>query len=105
MGNGLFWSTLTVVTLEAVPPAVRAQTSGATESLALAAPGVGYLIGGGLSELLSPAQVYLLAGGLGLCVVLSLGLALSRPARSRAATGSRRPAVTAVTSVPQGGVT
>ncbi len=80
MGNGLFWASLTVVTLEAVPPAVRTQTAGVTESLAMAAPGIGYLIGGGLSEVLTPAQVYLLAGSLGLGVVACLGLALWRPA-------------------------
>lgn len=81
IGNGMFWATLTVVTLEAVPPAMRAQTSGLVESLALATPGVGYLLGGGLSELLSPAQVYTLAGALGGAVVLALGLALWRPVR------------------------
>lgn len=81
IGNGMFWATLTVVTLEAVPPAMRAQTSGLVESLALATPGIGYLLGGGLSEVLSPAQVYVLAGALGGAVVLALGLALWRPAR------------------------
>lgn len=81
IGNGMFWATLTVVTLEAVPPAMRAQTSGLVESLMLATPGIGYLLGGGLSEVLSPAQVYLLAGALGGGVVLALGLALWRPVR------------------------
>lgn len=84
IGNGMFWATLTVVTLEAVPPAMRAQASGLVESLALATPGIGYLLGGGLSEVLSPAQVYLLAGALGGAVVLTLGLALWRPVSRRA---------------------
>ncbi|MBJ7520833.1 MAG: MFS transporter [Solirubrobacteraceae bacterium] len=80
MGNGMFWGALNVVTLEAVPPAMRARTSGVVESLALATPGIGYLLGGGLSEVLSPASVYLLAGGLGAAVVLALGVSRSRPA-------------------------
>ncbi|MGK2936583.1 MAG: MFS transporter [Solirubrobacteraceae bacterium] len=79
MGNGMFWGALNVVTLEAVPPAMRARTSGVVESLALATPGVGYLLGGGLSEVLSPAAVYLLAGGLGAAVVLALGVSRCRP--------------------------
>lgn len=80
MGNGMFWGALNVVTLEAVPPAMRARTSGVVESLALATPGIGYLLGGGLSEVLSPASVYLLAGGLGAAVVLALGVSRWRPA-------------------------
>jgi hypothetical protein len=95
IGNGMFWATLTVVTLEAVPPAMRAQTSGLVESLALATPGIGYLLGGGLSEVLSPAEVYLLAGALGGAVVLALGLALWRPARRLTVTA---PAFTAIPS-------
>lgn len=103
-GNGMFWGALNIVTLEAVPPSLRAQTSGLTESLALATPGVGYLLGGGLSEVLSPAQVYVLAGGLGACVVVTLALASWRPARHLASVGPAfaRP-VASLPSSTQGG--
>lgn len=80
MGNGIFWGALTVVTLEAVPPSVRTRTSGAIESIALAAPGLGYLLGGGLSEFISPAQVYVFSGVAGGCVVAALAVALRWPA-------------------------
>lgn len=78
-GNGIFWGALTVVTLEAVPAAVRTRTSGAIESIALAAPGIGYVLSGGLSELLTPAQVYLVSGAAGGCIVAALAIALRWP--------------------------
>lgn len=103
IGNGMFWGALNVVTLEAVPPAMRARTSGVVESLALATPGIGYLLGGGLSEVLSPTQVFLAAGILGGCVVLALGLALWQPARRLAAARAIfTPTVPGVPSTPQG---
>lgn len=97
MGNGMFWGAFNVITLEAVPPAMRTRTSGVVESLALATPGLGYLLGGGLSELLSPAQVYLIAGAAGGAVVLALGLVAWRPARVT------RPAPVLVPSPSRGG--
>lgn len=104
VGNGMFWGALNVVTLEAVPPAMRARTSGVVESLALATPGIGYLLGGGLSEVLSPGQVFLAAGVLGGCVVLVLGLALWQPARRMAAARSMLATTVppAVPASPQG---
>lgn len=97
IGNGMFWGAFNVITLEAVPPAMRTRTSGVVESLALATPGIGYLLGGGLSELLSPAQVYLIAGATGGAVVLALGLVAWRPARVA------RPATVLVPSPSRGG--
>ncbi len=96
MGNGMFWGAFTVVTMEAVSPAVRTRASGVVESVALAAPGVGYLLGGVLGEVLTPAQVYLLAGVAGLSVVAALGLAIG-PAR-RASVPALKPAMSGATS-------
>lgn len=97
MGNGMFWGAFTVVTMEAVPPAIRTRVSGVVESVALAAPGVGYLLGGVLGEVISPAQVYLLAGAAGLSVVAALGVAIGGPAR-RVSVPALKPAMSGATS-------
>lgn len=102
MGNGMFWATITVVTLEAVPPSVRAQTSGVTESLAMATPGIGYIVGGVLSEVVSPAQVYLLAGTLGVSVVAALTVGLARPWQHLASARTALPTVTPLPSTTDG---
>lgn len=101
IGNGMFWGAFTVVTMEAVSPAIRTRASGVVESIALAAPGVGYLLGGVLGEVLAPAQVYLLAGAAGLSIVTALGLATG-PAR-RVPVPVLRPALRGATPTSPGG--
>lgn len=78
LGNGIQWVSVVTLLQEATPPDFQARISGLLESVAAAAPAVGYLVGGALTALLSPSAAYLTAG-IGVLVLVALG-ALRGPA-------------------------
>jgi MFS family permease len=61
-GNGVQWVSVLTTIQEAVPDALQARVVGLMESLAAAAPGVGFLLGGLLTTAWSPRLAYLAAG-------------------------------------------
>ena len=62
VGNGVQWISVVTAVQEAIDESMQARVIGLLESLAAAAPGLGYLVGGTLTSLWSPRAAYLLAG-------------------------------------------
>jgi predicted MFS family arabinose efflux permease len=69
-GNGVQWVSVMTALQEATPPDYQARVVGLLESALAAMPGVGYLIGGGLTALGSPRTAYAVAGAGTLVLVL-----------------------------------
>jgi MFS family permease len=85
-GNGVQWVSVVTALQEATPTTLQARVIGLLESLGAAMPGVGFLIGGVLTELASPRTAFAVAGA-GLLVLVAIGLAVAAftaPARRRA---------------------
>jgi MFS family permease len=61
-GNGVQWVSVLTTIQEAVTDALQARVVGLMESMAAAAPGVGFLLGGLLTTAWSPRLAYLVAG-------------------------------------------
>ena len=61
-GNGVQWVSVLTTIQEAVTEALQARVVGLMESMAAAAPGVGFLLGGVLTTAWSPRLAYLVAG-------------------------------------------
>jgi predicted MFS family arabinose efflux permease len=61
-GNGVQWVAVLTAVQESLPDALQARVVGLMESVAAAAPGVGFLIGGVLTAIWSPRLAYLVAG-------------------------------------------
>jgi MFS family permease len=74
-GNGIQWVSVLTAIQEAVGDALQARVVGLMESIAAAAPGAGFIIGGGLAALWSPRIAYLVAG---IGVVAVAGLMVRR---------------------------
>jgi MFS family permease len=62
IGNGTQWASVETALHRLVDEAFRARTTAVLEALASIAPGVGILLGGTLTALLSPRAAYLVAG-------------------------------------------
>jgi MFS family permease len=93
VGNGTQWASVETMLHQLVDEAFRVRTAAVLEALAAIAPGLGIVLGGALTALLSPRAAYLLAGlGLvGLIVVArvkrwSVGVSFATPATRRLAT-------------------
>jgi MFS family permease len=87
-GNGVQWVSVMTALQEATPPGYQARVVGLLESSLAAMPGVGYLIGGGLTALGSPRTAYAVAGAGTLVLVLVAmvvlrQMRLDRPRRRR----------------------
>jgi MFS family permease len=87
-GNGIQWVSVMTALQEATPPEYQARVVGLLESSLAAMPGIGYLIGGGLTALGSPRTAYAVAGAGTLVLVLAAMVALrhmrlGRPRRRR----------------------
>ena len=80
-GNGVQYVSVVTAIQERTPAALQARVSGLFESIGAAMPGVGFLLGGILTELASPRLAFAVAGG-GLLLLLTLGWV---PARRLAA--------------------
>ena len=75
-GNGVQWVSVMTALQEATPQQYQARVVGLLESSLAAMPGVGYLIGGGLTALGSPRTAYAVAGIGTLVLVLVAMVAL-----------------------------
>lgn len=71
-GNGVQYVSVVTAIQERTPPALQARISGLFESIGAAMPGIGFLLGGLLTEIASPRLAFAVAGG-GLLVLLALG--------------------------------
>jgi hypothetical protein len=69
VGNGTQWASVETAVHKLVDEAFRVRTAAALEALATLAPGLGIVLGGGLTALFSPRAAYL-AAGLGLALLL-----------------------------------
>lgn len=76
IGNGIQWVSVMTALQEATPPEYQARVVGLLESSLAAMPGIGYLIGGGLTAIGSPRTAYAVAGGGTLVLVLAATVAL-----------------------------
>ena len=74
-GNGIQWVAVMTALQAATPKDLQARVVGLLESLAAAVPGLGFLIGGTLTTLTSPAAAYGVAGW-GLLIVLAAAFLL-----------------------------
>lgn len=86
-GNGVQYVSVVTAIQERTPVALQARISGLFESVGAAMPGIGFLLGGLLTELASPRLAFAVAGG-GLLVLLALGWL---PARRLAGSGAPAP--------------
>jgi MFS family permease len=81
-GNGIQWVAVLTTVQEALPDALQARVVGLLESVAAAAPGIGFLMGGLLTAIWSPRLAYLVAG-LGVIVVaVVMARRIAAPARA-----------------------
>lgn len=86
-GNGVQWVAVVTALQAATPAAYQARISGLLESVAAAAPGIGFVLGGVLTAAASPRLAYAVAGA-AVLVLVALGAALYAHPRAR----SSRPA-------------
>lgn len=82
-GNGVQWVSVVTTLQERTPAELQARVVGLFESIAAAMPGVGFVLGGALTELGSPRMAFAVAGG-GLLVLLAVAWI---PARRMVAAG------------------
>jgi predicted MFS family arabinose efflux permease len=79
-GNGVQWVSVMTALQEATPADYQARVVGLLESTLAAMPGVGYLIGGGLTALGSPRTAYAAAGA-GTLVLVFVAMVVLRQMR------------------------
>ena len=85
-GNGVQYVAVVTAIQERTPVALQARVSGLFESIGAAMPGIGFVLGGLLTELASPRLAFAVAGG-GLLALLAIGwLPARRLARESTAT-------------------
>jgi MFS family permease len=78
IGNGIEWVTLVTAVQQLTRAEYQARVVALVDSIGKAAPGIGFVLGGGIAALFSPRASYAVAGA-GVVVVLALAaLALSR---------------------------
>lgn len=83
-GNGVQYVSVVTAIQQRTPAVLQARISGLFESIGAAMPGIGFVLGGVLTELSSPRVAFAVAGG-GLLALLALGWV---PARRLAARGA-----------------
>ena len=86
-GNGVQYVSVVTAIQQRTPTALQARVSGLFESIGAAMPGIGFVLGGLLTELASPRLAFAVAGG-GLLALLALGWV---PARRLAGHGAVAP--------------
>jgi len=79
-GNGAQWVVVITAIQEAVREDMQARVAGFLEAVATGAPGIGFILGGVLTALLSPRVAFLTAG-LGVIVIVLAGAVLWRRRR------------------------
>ena len=86
-GNGVQYVSVVTALQERTPTILQARVSGLLESISAAMPGVGFVLGGVLTEVASPRLAFAVAGG-GLLLLLAVGWV---PARRVARGGTTVP--------------
>jgi MFS family permease len=84
VGNGVQWVAVMTALQEATPPELQARMAGLLESIGAAMPGVGYLLGGVLTQLGSPRTAFAFAG-IGVLLLVA-GALILRPLRQTSTT-------------------
>ncbi len=84
IGNGVQWVAVMTAIQQSTPQEYQARMSGLLESIGAAMPGVGYLLGGVLTQLGSPRTAFAFAG-IGV-LVLVVGALILRPVRQTSTT-------------------
>lgn len=82
-GNGVQWVSVLTAVQEALPETLQARVVGLLESIAAAAPGIGFLVGGVLTAIWSPRLAYLVAAAGVMLVAAAMARRIDPPARSR----------------------
>jgi MFS family permease len=82
IGNGMQWVVVVTAIQEAVRADMQARVAGYFEAVSTAMPGLGFLLGGVLTELLSPRAAFLVAG-IGVGVIVLVGSVVWRLRRGR----------------------
>ncbi len=83
-GNGVQYVSVVTAIQQRTPAALQARVSGLFESIGAAMPGVGFVLGGLLTELASPRLAFAVAGG-GLLALLAVGWLPARRLAGRSA--------------------
>ncbi len=79
LGNGVQWIAVVTLLQEATPDDFQARITGLLESVAAAAPGLGFVLGGVLTSVTSAPTAYLVAGGGLFVLVAALAAGRARP--------------------------
>jgi MFS family permease len=80
IGNGVQWVSVMSAVQELTSSEYQARVVGLLEAIGKAMPGVGFMLGGVIAQLLSPRASFL-AAGLGVVTILTLSVPLLRSAR------------------------
>lgn len=78
IGNGVQWVAVVTALQEATDDRFQARVAGLLEAVAAIAPGVGFLIGGVITTLLSPRAAFAVAGGGVIAIILVAAVVLAR---------------------------
>jgi MFS family permease len=85
LGNGIQWVAVTTAVQERTPATFQARTSGLLESIASAATGVGFVLGGVVVTLAEPHTAFLIAGSGIIVGTFAVAIVMLRPRRRQAA--------------------
>jgi MFS family permease len=78
IGNGVQWVSVITALQEATEDRFQARVAGLLEAVAATSPGIGFLLGGVITTLLSPRAAFAVAGGGVIFVVFAAAAILSR---------------------------
>ena len=78
IGNGVQWVSVVTALQEATEERFQARVAGLLEAVMAAGPGIGFLLGGTITSLLSPRAAFAVAGAGVLAVVAIGALVLAR---------------------------
>jgi len=86
VGNGVQWVAVVTAIQEATEEAFQARVAGLFEAVAFGAPGLGFMLGGGIAALVSPRATFAVAG-IGVAVLVVGAVVVMRMPRARIAVG------------------
>jgi hypothetical protein len=78
IGNGVQWVSVVTAIQEATDDRFQARVSGLFEAVMSAGPGIGFLLGGTITALVSPRAAFAVAGGGVIAVTIVAGAVLAR---------------------------
>lgn len=91
VGNGIQWVAVVTALQEAIAPEFQARVIGLLESLGAAMPGIGFVLGGVVTAVLSPRAAYAVAGA-GVLLLVLVALTVLRTLAQRDAAPDANPA-------------